>query len=424
MNYSETLQYLYHAAPAFEKVGAGAYKEGLATTRALDEHFGHPHRQYRTLHVAGTNGKGSVSHTLAAMLQLAGYRTGLYTSPHLDDFAERIRVDGVKIPHQRVIDFVRQERQFFEPLQPSFFELTTALAFLYFAEQQVDIAVIEVGLGGRLDCTNIITPELSVVTNIALDHTALLGNTLAAIAAEKAGIIKPHVPVVIGEAVPETRPVFQARADQQLAPIIFADDKPEVLTSEKTGECLQYRTRHYGQLTGQLTGDCQVRNTNTILTATRALQLPQAVIEPALRHVCQLTGLRGRWQQIQTAPLTICDTGHNPAAWQYLAPQIAAEAARHPRTYIVFGMVDDKDADTVLHMLPQGVHLILTQPDTPRAIPVQALARKAHAAGLTADTYANVPDAYHAAGAAATAEDFIFVGGSGYVVADLFEHLA
>ena len=207
MNYQETIDYLFHAAPVFEKVGASAYKEGLSNTIALDEHFGHPHRQYRTIHVAGTNGKGSCSHTLAAILQAEGYRVGLYTSPHLVDFRERIRINGVCIDEETVIKFVEEEKNFFEPLHPSFFELTTALAFKYFADQQVDIAVIEVGLGGRLDCTNIITPELSIITNISFDHTQFLGNTLAKIAGEKAGIIKSHVPVVVGEALPETRPV-------------------------------------------------------------------------------------------------------------------------------------------------------------------------------------------------------------------------
>ena len=231
MNYQQTVNYLYNSTPVFEHVGASAYKEGLSNTLALDEHFGHPHRRYQTIHVAGTNGKGSCAHTIAAILQQQGYRVGLYTSPHLVDFRERIRVNGEMISQQRVIDFVEKERAFFEPLHPSFFELTTALAFLYFAEQKIDIAVVEVGLGGRLDCTNIITPLLSVITNISFDHTQFLGNTLAKIAHEKAGIIKAGVPVIIGESVEETRQVFESKAREMEAPIIFAEDVPEVITS-------------------------------------------------------------------------------------------------------------------------------------------------------------------------------------------------
>ena len=250
MQYALTLQYLYNVAPAFEKVGAGAYKEGLSNTLALDEHFGHPHTKFKTIHVAGTNGKGSTSHTLAAYLQLCGYKVGLYTSPHLVDFNERIRVNGQPIPHQYVIDFVEQERPFFEPLQPSFFELTTAMAFKYFAEQHVDIAVIEVGLGGRLDCTNIITPLLSVITNISFDHTGFLGDTLAKIAGEKAGIIKPGVPVVVGETTPETRPVFEGKAAEMQAPIFFAEERP-LVTPEYLADFV-------------LKGTCQTKNLNTI----------------------------------------------------------------------------------------------------------------------------------------------------------------
>ena len=301
MNYSETLEYLYTAAPAFEKVGAGAYKEGLSNTLALDAHFGHPHQHFRTIHVAGTNGKGSTSHTLAAFLQLCGYRVGLYTSPHLVDFSERIRVNGEPIPQQYVIDFVEAERDFFEPLYPSFFELTTAMAFKYFAEQHVDIAVIEVGLGGRLDCTNIITPQLSVITNISFDHTGFLGNTLSAIASEKAGIIKPGVPVVIGETTPETREVFASKAAELHAPIVFAEDHDMVTPSLLSAFALK--------------GGYQKANLNTILNAIDVfskatdLSVSQDVIPEALSSVVTLTSLRGRWEVIQQQPLVVCDTG-------------------------------------------------------------------------------------------------------------------
>ena len=273
MDYQETVEYLYNSTPVFEHVGAVAYKEGLENTLAMDEHFGHPHRSYKTIHIAGTNGKGSCSHTLAAILQAAGYKVGLYTSPHLVDFRERIRVNGQMISEKRVVDFVADHRAFFEPLHPSFFELTTAMALLYFKEQQVDVAVIEVGLGGRLDCTNIITPVLSVITNISLDHTQFLGHTLEKIAGEKAGIIKIGVPVVVGETQAETAPVFQAKAEQQGAPILFAEHNREVTNwqfSQQGG--IDYQTRSLGALHGQLGGEYQAKNTNTILAAIDVLQ--------------------------------------------------------------------------------------------------------------------------------------------------------
>ena len=267
MNYNQTIDYLYNAAPAFEKVGAGAYKEGLSNTLALDEHFNHPHRKFHTIHVAGTNGKGSVSHTLAALLQAAGHRVGLYTSPHLVDFCERIRINGQPIEKQYVVNFVEQERDFFEPLSPSFFELTTAMAFKYFAENNVDIAVIEVGLGGRLDCTNIITPLLSVITNISFDHVGFLGDTLAKIAREKAGIIKYNVPVIVGEYNKDTREVFEEVASKNNSHIVFASDCQYVISSSVNTDTLgrDYITRCFGHLYGELGGDYQEKNINTFL---------------------------------------------------------------------------------------------------------------------------------------------------------------
>ena len=316
MNYQETIEYLFNSTPVFEKIGAKAYKPGLQTTFALDEHFGHPHQKYKTIHIAGTNGKGSSSHTLAAILQSQGYKVGLYTSPHLVDFRERIRVNGECVPEQYVIDFVEENRAFFEPLHPSFFELTTAMALKYFAEQKVDYAVIEVGLGGRLDCTNIITPILSIITNISFDHTQFLGNTLAEIAGEKAGIIKPGVPVVIGEYLPETRPVFENKAKAENAPMLFAQD----FDAEHLENC------ETCDVDMELMGSYQERNKKTILTALHILRQKLAISDEAIRegfaHVCELTGLRGRWEKLNDAPLTICDTGHNLAGWNYLAPQI------------------------------------------------------------------------------------------------------
>lgn len=415
MNYQETIEYLFNSTPVFEKIGAKAYKPGLQTTFALDDHFGHPHQKYKTIHIAGTNGKGSCSHTLAAILQSQGYKVGLYTSPHLVDFRERIRVNGECVPEQYVIDFVEENRAFFEPLHPSFFELTTAMALKYFAEQEVDYAVIEVGLGGRLDCTNIITPILSIITNISFDHTQFLGNTLAEIAGEKAGIIKPGVPVVIGEYLPETRPVFENKAKSENAPILFAQDF-DVTRLESSEIC---------DVDMELKGSYQERNKKTILTALHILRQKLAISDEAIRegfaHVCELTGLRGRWEKLNDAPLTICDTGHNLAGWNYLAPQINSVKAE--TKHIVFGMVDDKDVVHVLQLLKEKlenrVKYYWTQPSTKRAIPVEKLSELALKLGLHGEAYLSVKEAYNAALKNAEKDDFVFVGGSSYVVADL-----
>lgn len=424
MNYQETTEYLFSVTPVFEKIGAGAYKEGLENSWTLDEHFGHPHRQFRSIHVAGTNGKGSCSHTIAAVLQAAGYRVGLYTSPHLVDFRERIRVNGECIPEQYVIDFVEQERAFFEPLHPSFFELTTAMAFKYFAEQHVDFAVVEVGLGGRLDCTNIITPILSIITNISKDHTQFLGHTLERIASEKAGIIKPYVPVVVGETLPETRPVFAVKAHELQAPIYFAEE---------------FDTTPFADIDFELKGEYQQKNRRTILCALshlandegrmteeeafkeRPLNLQLASIRKGFAQVNELTGLVGRWQKILERPTVVCDTGHNVGGWQYLAPQIAAQHCQQLR--IVFGMVDDKDIDAVMAMLPKHGLYYWTQASTHRAIPVDLVCQKGQAAGLKGISHISVAEAYHHALQDASPDDFIFVGGSSYVVADLLADL-
>ncbi len=427
MNYEETVEYLFNSTPVFEKVGASAYKEGLSNTIALDNHFKNPHRKFKTIHVAGTNGKGSCSHTLAAILQAEGYKVGLYTSPHLVDFRERIRVNGVPISQQYVIDFVERERAFFEPLYPSFFELTTALAFKYFAEQGVDIAVIEVGLGGRHDCTNIITPELSIITNISFDHTQFLGNTLARIAGEKAGIIKPRIPVVIGETTDETRPVFEQKAQAEKSPILFAEKTREVMeahTSPLAG--MDYTTRTFGTLHGELGGIYQQKNTNTVLCAVKEL-MHQGIVKhknavvDGLAHVCEHTGLAGRWQQLQTSPRVVCDTGHNAGGWQYLSKQIASQPCKQLR--IVFGMVDDKDIDTVMGMMPKNAVYYFTQASTHRAIPVARVMDKAKAHQLQGKCYPTVDEAYRQALTEAAPDDFIFVGGSSYVVADLLTWL-
>ena len=414
MNYQETIQYLYQAVPSFQKVGAAGYKEGLSNTLALDEHFGHPHRRFKTIHVAGTNGKGSTSHTLASMLQAMGLKVGLYTSPHLVDFRERIKVNGQCVSEEYVIKFVEEERDFFEPLYPSFFELTTALAFKYFAEAQVDIAVIEVGLGGRLDCTNIITPELSIITNISFDHTQFLGDTLAKIAGEKAGIIKRGVPVVIGETTAETKPVFVEKAAELEAPVYFAEagDCPENLT-EKVKALLP----HF-----ELKGSYQEKNLHTILQAAEILQIPEEFVVKGLETVCESTGLQGRWQTLQQQPLVICDTGHNVGGWLYLSKQIAEVPCRQLR--IVFGMVDDKDLSTVMDMLPRNAVYYWTQASTKRAIPAEKVAENGEKHHLQGAIYNNVETAYRQCLSEAHPDDFVFVGGSSYIVSDLLESLA
>jgi dihydrofolate synthase/folylpolyglutamate synthase len=405
MNYQETIQYLFNSTPVFEHVGASAYKEGLYNSWVLDEHFSHPHTQYKTIHVAGTNGKGSCSHTIAAILQAEGYRVGLFTSPHLVDFRERIRINGECISEQYVIDFVENERPFFEPLHPSFFELTTAMAFKYFADMKIDIAVIEVGLGGRLDCTNIISPILSIITNISFDHTQFLGNTLEKIASEKAGIIKCETPVVIGEITEETRKVFEQKAQELKAPIYFAEE--EKIPAEWNFDF-------------ELKGSYQQKNLQTILCAIHHLpiQISTSSIQEGLAHVVELTGLMGRWQTIREKPTVICDTGHNVGGWKYLSEQIKSQPCKH--LHIVFGMVDDKDIDAVMDMLPPNATYYYTQAQSKRAIPADIIEQKGKKHHFQGTAFPHVIDAYRAAIRNASEEDFIFVGGSSYVVADFF----
>ena len=407
MNYKDTLDYLYNSAPLFQQIGAGAYKEGLENTWALDEHFGHPHRSFRSIHIAGTNGKGSCSHTLAAILQEAGYKVGLYTSPHLIDFRERIRVNGQPVPEAYVIRFVEEERAFFEPLHPSFFELTTAMAFRYFAEEKVDVAVVEVGLGGRLDCTNIIRPDLCIITNISLDHVQFLGDTLEKIAGEKAGIIKPGIPVVIGETTPETRPVFQKKAEEVGAPIHFAEEEVKEVHPDWEYE---------------LKGLYQEKNRRTLWAALPLLQeggyqISESDIQAGFAHVVELTGLMGRWQKLQEHPTVVCDTGHNVGGIQYIAEQLRRQVFR--QLHIVIGMVNDKDVRGVLALLPREATYYFTQASVKRALPAGQLARLAAEAGLQGTCYPDVPSAVRAAQKESLPEDLIFVGGSSFIVADL-----
>lgn len=403
--YDAAIQYLYSTAPMFQQKGKSAYKEGLETTYALDELFKHPHTAYRTIHVAGTNGKGSVSSLLAATLTAAGYKVGLYTSPHLVDFRERIRVNGEMIPMEEVIDFVNTNKGIIEELAPSFFEITTAMAFQFFERKQVDWAVIEVGLGGRLDCTNIIMPELSVITNISLDHTDLLGDTLEKIAAEKAGIIKVATPVVIGETQEDIATVFTTRAKKLQAPIVFADQT----TTTYKPEC-------------ELKGFYQEKNTQTACVALDLLrqqhvEIPQEAQAEGFAHVCRLSGLQGRWQTLATSPLTICDTGHNEGGYAYLTEQLKAQTYKTLR--IVFGMVSDKKRDHVLQLLPKDAVYYFTQAQIPRAFPAEALMEEAKGYGLQGGCYPTVKEALEAARHDASADDFIFIGGSNFIVAEI-----
>lgn len=409
MDYQETLTYLYEQVPMFQRVGGSAYKEGLDNTKALDAHFGHPHHSFRTIHVAGTNGKGSVSHTLAAVLQSAGYKTGLYTSPHLVDFRERIRINGTPISKDYVVEFVEHERSFFEPLCPSFFELTTAMAFKYFADEQVDVAVIEVGLGGRLDCTNIIMPDLSIITNISFDHVQFLGDSLGKIASEKAGIIKHNIPVVIGETTPETKPVFMAKATEVGAPIYFAEEN---------------NREDYPGVDFELKGIYQEKNKRTLFTALPLLKeagyhIDEETVREGFAHVVELTGLMGRWQKLHDHPTLVCDTGHNVGGITYVVEQLRQQSCNQLR--IVIGMVNDKDISGVLALLPKEAIYYFTQASVNRALPAKQLLHLATEAGLKGKAYASVKNAVKAAMKESLPEDFIFVGGSNFIVADLLE---
>ena len=445
MTYAQTIDYLYASQPAFHLVGASAYKPGLDNTYRLMAHLGNPHERLRAVHVAGTNGKGSTSHLIAAALQAQGYKVGLFTSPHLVDFRERIRISGEMIPEETVVQFVANHRAFLDELRPSFFETTMALAFWYFAQQQVDIAVVEVGLGGRLDSTNILTPLLSVITNIGIDHTEFLGDTLTQIAGEKAGIMKPHVPCVIGETHPETQEVFLARAGA--CEILGAGLETTDCRLWFADQCGYMRKRRLKEAPEcQLQGVYQDKNQQTAFVALQVLrnicgiELSKESIAKGFAEVCTLTGLRGRWEVLSHSPLTICDTGHNGHGIRYVAEQLSSLIASSPnslsphRLHIILGMVNDKDIDTVLGLLPTEAVYYFTQPATSRALPAEELLRRwqqlhpiANTQYPIADTrypisaYPTVREALTAAQEAATADDIIFIGGSNYVVGEVLQ---
>lgn len=425
MTYEETLHYLYTSTPVYQHSGASAYKPGLDTSIALDNQLGNPHKAYKTIHVGGTNGKGSVCHLLAAILQKSGYKVGLYTSPHLVDFRERIRVNGEMISKEYVVDFVKQHKEFFEPLHPSFFELTSTMAFAYFRDMAVDFAIIEVGLGGRLDSTNIITPIVSVITNISKDHTQFLGDTLGEIAYEKAGIIKTDTPVVVGEMDDSiVEGVFRKKAKEQNAPLYIPREE-KVLNSDahlsERGEWI-YDTADYGMVFGKLIGLSQFKNTQTVLCVLRVLakqgiEIPKMAVKDAFEQVVELTGLQGRWQEVLFTPYTVMDTGHNVGAWQYLTYHIEAESETRPALYMIIGFSNDKDVDDILQMMPKKAIYLFTQAPNDRAMPAEELAQRAQRAGLKGEVYPTVTDAVLKVMTTASDDSMVFIGGSNFIVA-------
>ncbi len=425
MTYEDAVNYLFSATPVFQNTGATAYKEGLDNIRALDEHFASPHEAYQIIHVGGTNGKGSTSHTLSAILQSAGYKVGLFTSPHLLDFRERIRVNGQMIDEERVCTFVEETRDLVETIRPSFFELTTMLAFQYFKEQKVDIAIIEVGLGGRLDSTNIISPLLSIITNISLDHTQFLGKDLTSIAREKAGIIKYDTPVIIGEYQKETAKVFNEIASENWTSPYFADEE-NPLTATTLAEGIRYYSNKYGSFVGQLAGSVQVRNAQTILTAIDCLKdlglkISTEAVHQGFGKVNELTGLFGRWQTLQKEPFQIiCDTAHNEAGLTEVFNQLLASNKKTLR--IVIGFAKDKDIQAMLRLLPKEVEYYFTQAKGERALSSDELQKQASALGIKGEAFGSVSSAIKEAMQASQADDLLFIGGSNFIVAEALEH--
>ncbi len=412
--------------PEYQRIGSLAYKPGLDNSLALDKLFGNPHKKFKSIHVGGTNGKGSTSHLLAAVLQQSGYKTGLYTSPHLVDFRERIRVNGKMIEKDYVVNFVEKYKDDFEPIMPSFFELSMEMAFLYFAEQSVDVAIIEVGLGGRLDSTNIITPELCVITNIGHDHEKFLGNTLPEIASEKAGIIKHATPVIIGEVDDDAvKNVFIEKANKEDAPIFFAETFFDYFQAERKNNKWIYDTKEYPNLKGSLGGFAQKKNARTVLTAISQLKeigfaIPDNAVYEGFENVVSLTGLNGRWQTVQNSPKIVCDTGHNSHGIKYIVEQLQNET--YNKLHMVFGMVDDKDIESVLTLLPTNATYYFTKPSIERGLSELKLADLAKKHNLQGKTFENVPKAIEAAKENADENDFIFIGGSSFVVADTLQY--
>jgi dihydrofolate synthase/folylpolyglutamate synthase len=427
MTYEETLEFLYSQLPAYHRIGKAAYKEDLSNSVSFDNHLGSPHRNYKTIHVGGTNGKGSVSHILASVFMEAGYKTGLYTSPHLVDFRERIKINGKMIPKIMVVNFLKKHSSFIEKLKPSFFEMTVALAFDFFSREKVDVAVIEVGLGGRLDSTNIITPVLSVITNIGHDHMDLLGDTVEKVSIEKAGIIKQGVPVVIGETQELTSGVFNRKASDAGSPVYFADSRYSCSLDESDYSSDQRSFRVRDTITGiiasgtiPLMGDYQTKNIQTVFQCCnvigREFRLSGKNILDGINNVVSNTGLAGRWQVIGRDPLVVCDTGHNLEGLQYVLGQIAR--IKRKRVHFVIGFVNDKDLAPVLPLFPEDAYYYFTKASVPRALNEEILKEKASAFGLQGASFSDVASAMRSARRNAGAGDLIFVGGSTFIVAD------
>ncbi len=427
MTYAETIAYLYDHLPMFTRIGVAAYKKDLHNTIALLQALDNPHKDFKTIHIAGTNGKGSTSHMLAAIFQQCGYKTGLYTSPHLVDFGERIRINGKMIDENFVIQFVEETKASVKEIEPSFFELTVAMAFQYFKQEQVDIAIIETGLGGRLDSTNVITPVCSVITNIGWDHMNILGDTLQKIAAEKAGIIKPNVPVVIGETLPETKEVFSSKAKQENAKIIFAEDGFTKINTQLHWASLDI-TLDNEKYTLDLPGLYQAKNLQTVLTTVTQLRkigydLPLANVKQALRQVKKITGLHGRWDLLQTQPTIIADVAHNADGMQQVLAQLKAlkeNALLLGHLHIVLGMVSDKDVTKVLALMPQTATYYFCNANIPRAMPAKDLQEKAARFDLQGKSYETVKAALEAAKHDANENDLILICGSVFVVGEVY----
>ncbi|MBN3581873.1 bifunctional folylpolyglutamate synthase/dihydrofolate synthase [Algoriphagus aestuarii] len=425
MNYQETLDYLYNALPMFQRVGAPAFKKDLGNTIALCAHLGHPEKKFKSIHVAGTNGKGSTSHSLASIFQSAGYKTGLYTSPHLKSFTERIRINGIEIPEEKVIQFVAENKTFLEELRPSFFEMTVGMAFWYFSECLVDIAIVEVGMGGRFDSTNVILPEVSVITNIGLDHVQFLGETLPEIASEKAGIIKEAVPVVISQTQSETKPVFLDKAKTCRAPIVFADQNWKIQKLAMNEGSADYRATYQSenlQISMDLLGDYQKYNLPGILETVHQMnslgwEISTSQVLDGLANVVNRTGLKGRWQVLGQSPMTICDTGHNEAGIAQILEQIKTYS--FDNLWMVLGMVQDKDISKVLSLLPKSANYVFCEAKIPRALKAYQLAEKAGMVGLKGETIPDINDALNFARKNAAKDDLIFIGGSTFVVAEI-----
>jgi dihydrofolate synthase / folylpolyglutamate synthase len=427
MNYSQTLDYLYQRLPMFQRVGASAYRPGLENILNLCAFLGNPEQKFPTLHIAGTNGKGSTSHTLAAILQTAGYRVGLYTSPHLKSFTERIKINGIDIPENQVVSFVERIQPKIDELAPSFFEITVAMAFDYFAQAQVDIAVIEVGMGGRLDSTNIIQPLVSVITNISFDHQEFLGDTLPLIAGEKAGIIKANTPVVISEFHPETAPVFRQKAQDLRADIYFPQTEYSIQYSDKGGfllDILKANELIFRQINPSLKGSYQLKNLVGILKTIELLQaqgwrIEKSHIQIGIEQASELTGLKGRWQIIDNQPLTVCDTAHNEGGIREVVAQIAHTP--HQKLHLILGFTKEKDLTKILPLYPQNAYFYFSEFKLPRTLSAQDLQKKAQSLGIEGNCFENVNIALHAARAQAQPEDMILVGGSTFLVAEVQE---